>query len=486
MKYALVLAMSPFADDVLTEVTFAEAAANEFSIALTTQGFLPANRTLLVGSAATRTAILSRVRKLAKVLAAGDEVAVLVVGRSFHVGNESYLLCADTVADDLCPTSLKLGELYALLSRQEVRLSLYLDTGSITEIPDDAAEIEPGLSDTELAELAAGDERLLVMTASSADEDSHSAAATSSRVWLRHLCDAFGGKVVEGLPTVGPIHTSQLQKYLTTEIPRTLRKALSKPTKQTPKAYAHSPETRVVCELTPPALGSGETPPPATSGLSRLKSVSFRAETRDRIKSLAGYRKGQKLPNSIDDYSTRQVQRMVLDDIKKDVEETYAAIREHLGCKRKDLEAVSESDGIGFIRTPMFDYTIAVAIDPEDFSGVIWRREIRNIQDAQRLRSPEFQRLFGSIFDMLVFDFAKPVNVGELVDNLEDNPVAGTKISVAADASTCTITIDGFKGSIHIEPRGMRIQGRQSQSAGSLIDQFLDFQKRFGDFEESR
>lgn len=481
MKYAIVLAASPFADDTLAEVPLAEAAAREFSLALVAQGFSLANQTLLPGSAATRTTILSRVRKLAKILTAGDEVVVLAVTRGFHAGGESYLLCADSVADDLTATSLKLSEIYSLLARPEPRLTFYLDVGSIAEIPDDEAGIEPGLSDAELAELAAEDERLLILTAASAGEESHSITATGSRVWLRHICDAISGKVPESLPTVGPIFADKLQKYLTTEMPRTLRKALSKPTRQTPKLFTQAPGTWVVAELTPPTLGNGNATPPPTSGLSRLQSVCFRAETRDRIKNLAGYRKGQKLPDSINDYSTKQVQKMVSDDIKKDVEETYAAIREHLGCKRKDLEAVAESDGIGFIRTPIFDYTITVAIDPEDFSGVIWRREIRNIQDAQRLRSPEFQRLFGNIFDMLVFDFAKPVNVGELVDNLEDNPVAGTKIDVAADASDCTITIDGFKGSIHIQPKRMTISGRQSQSAGSLIDQFLDFQKRFAD-----
>ena len=150
-----------------------------------------------------------------------------------------------------------------------------------------------------------------------------------------------------------------------------------------------------------------------------------------------------------------------------------------MAFKRKDLEASTENDGSGFIRTPMFDYTIAARLDPADPSTVIWRREVSNLQDPEIVQGSAFGAVFGNTFDRLVFEFATPLDVAGLVDRIEDEAPAGVKVRLSSDESVCTITLVGFAGGITIDRETLQIEGRQSQTTATLIQQFFEFQRRF-------
>ena len=72
------------------------------------------------------------------------------------------------------------------------------------------------------------------------------------------------------------------------------------------------------------------------------------------------------------------------DDLRAQVEETYNALREHLGFKRRDLESTVGSDGLGFIRTPAFDFTVgsrllSIVASQIMSSGTPLRRKVRRM-----------------------------------------------------------------------------------------------------------
>src|SRR5205814_1710243 len=76
------------------------------------------------------------------------------------------------------------------------------------------------------------------------------------------------------------------------------------------------------------------------------------------------------------DWATRYVNRAAGPDIKADLDNTFDAVREQFGYKRKDLDVSAERDGVGFIRTPDFEYTVTVNVNPDEPSEVVWRREV--------------------------------------------------------------------------------------------------------------
>jgi hypothetical protein len=211
---------------------------------------------------------------------------------------------------------------------------------------------------------------------------------------------------------------------------------------------------------------------------SQLKRVAFRVETTGRVKDLRGFAKGHSVPDQASDFARRFVARLAADEIRTDLDDTYQALRDGFGFKRRELES-SLDEGVGVIRTPKFDYSVSAGLDPADPSQVVWRREIASLQDPATVRTPEFQRAFGTVFNSLVFEFATPLAVDEFVDRVEEDDRPGVKVRVASDSSSCEITLTGFIGAIRVTRSALTIEGRTSLSAASLLDQFFEFVQRF-------
>ncbi len=197
------------------------------------------------------------------------------------------------------------------------------------------------------------------------------------------------------------------------------------------------------------------------------------------MKDLPNVQKGQKLPTDASPYAQKWLSRVAENDLKQDVENLYNGVREELGFKRKELEAGTTEDGYGYIRTPNFDYSLAIQIDPDDVSMVIWRREVGHFTDASVLRSPGFRKVFGSHLDELTFDFLSPLDVEALVDQIEDRNPKGVKVRVAGDGSSCEITIAGFKGMLKVDRKRIIISAGAGANPESLLEQFFRFQNQF-------
>ena len=172
-------------------------------------------------------------------------------------------------------------------------------------------------------------------------------------------------------------------------------------------------------------------------------------------------------------------------DIKADLDQTFDAVRESFTYKRKDLDVSAERDGLGFLRTPDFEYTVTVEVNPDDPTEVLWRREIGRLGDPGFVRSEGFVNVFGGRFDRLVFEFAAPVDVAEFVDRIEDSPPEGVKVSVGSVADAAELRLAGFAGRVTVTRTAVTIEGRPGAGA-SLLDQFLTFLRTFRGFGEPK
>jgi hypothetical protein len=415
-------------------------------------GVSKTHQTVLIGATATRSAAESRLRKLRNSLLAADTVWFVFAGPAFAENGHSYLACSDTLEDDRAATALSIADVVRQLSANGATVRCILDV--------------PGPADNELCELFPTTGTSVAMTACETGEPSH--AAAGRRLWLQLVGDALAGDAVSG----GKLTSGSLHDWLTKELPRAIRKTISTPKKQTPGLFG-PPDA----ELATVSATAKKTTP--RLNLKQLRRIVFRGESRGKVKELAGFQKSFKLPESATPSAQKWTYRLAAENLRTEIEETYNALRERLGLKRKDLESTIGGEGIGFIRTPSFDYSVSVSLDPDDPTMVIWRREISQVSDADILRSDGFRQLFGGKLDTLQFDFEKPIDVEDLVDRIEENPPPGVKVRVASDGSSCDVTVHGFTGRVHVERSSLRVEG-PSSSPESLVEQFFAFQARFG------
>jgi hypothetical protein len=453
VSYAILIAVEE-ADD-LSPCPFAEVELRALAKHLESVGIPKAHQTLLLGSAATRSAIESRLRRLSKALLPDDVVWFIFAGPGFKENEGSFLACADTLADDRAATALALADVVRQLHSARANCRFLLDA--------------PGISNVELAGLFPASGTSAALTASDSDQASY--AAGGRRLWLQLVGDALAGQASEALDA-DVLTAGALRDWTAKELPRLVRKAISSPQTQSPVLFG-PPEAVLARIVAAPK-------PPAKLDLKKLKRIVFRGERRDRVKNLSAFQKNFKLPESASPSSQKWVYRLAADDLKAAVEATYNALREHLGFKRKDLETTVGTEGLGFIRAPTFDFSVSVSLDPDDPASVIWRREVSQISDPDVLASASFRTVFGGQLDTLQFEFEKIIDVDRLVDRIEDEPAAGVGVRVASDGSSCDVTVQGFAGRVHVERKCLRVEGPPGLSPTSLVEQFFAFQARFG------
>ena len=435
VHYAILIGVDE--SDGLPPCPFAADEVRLLAARLESVGFAKSHQIVLVGSLATRSAAESRLRRLGNTTLPDDTVWFVFAGPAFNENGRGFLACSDTLEDDRAATALGIADVVHLLRANGATLRFLFDA--------------PGLSDEELSALFPTTGSAVALTACEDNEPSHS--ASGRRLWLQLVGDALAGSA----PVAGNLLKADLlHDWALKELPRVIRKTISSPKTQTPGLFG--PPDAVLATV----KASAKKPSPQLN-LKQLRRIVFRGESRGKFKDLSGFQKSFKLPEAATPSAQKWTYRLAADDLKAEVEETYNALREHLGFKRKDLESTIGVEGIGFMRTPSFDFSVSVSLDPDDPSSVIWRREVSQVSDADLLRSQGFRDVFGGRLETLQFDFEKPIDVEELVDRIEDDLPAGVKVRVASDGSSCDVTVAGFAGKVHVERSSLRVAARRAR-----------------------
>jgi hypothetical protein len=480
-RAALLIAVETFFEAGAV-VPYAAGDCAELLRALPAAGYNPKKCFLVAGTRTTKAAIESHLKRLPKLIDKADSLLVLFVTRGFTHKDRGYLACADTIAPDLTETSISVADFSAAIQKTKCKeVTVLLDADPLTPPADAApAGVTPGLSETELNVWFSNSPMCAGLSACAESERSFESAQLKHGIWRLHLIEAFTGKTRSGVKKDGTLSAAALHAFLADTIPRTLRRAYETAQEQSPTLFAGANTENVVADLGK-LLGPGsDLLDPA-----RMKRVVFRAESPGRVKDLAGYRKTHTLPERANDWARKYVNRVAGPDIKADLDNTFDMVRETFGYKRKDLDVSAERDGLGFIRTPDFEYTVTVSVNPDEPEDVIWRREIGRLSGAEFVRSEGFQNVFGTMFNKLVFEFATPVDVADFVDRIEDSPPEGVKVSVASDSGAAVIALTGFGGRVSVTREAVTIEG-QTGNPASLLEQFLVFLRKFGGLGEPK
>lgn len=469
-RAALLVAVETFFE-AAPPLAYAASDAAEIQRALLAAGYHSEKCFLLAGTRTTKAAIESHLARLPKLIGKADSLLVLFIGRAFAQKGRGYLLCADSILPDLPGTSLPLADLFVAIHKTKCREAILLLDVDPLKIAGDL--VPTSLNEGELERLFEESPGTVGLLSSEPGERSFESAQLRHGIWRHHVIEVLTGKVRPAVNKERLLTAGALQAILDEAVPRTLRRTYETPQDQSPRLYGKSNSELVVADLSALLDTNSELLDPA-----RMKRVVFRAQSVGRVKELSGYRKSHALPDRANEWARKYVNRIAGPDIKSDLDAMFDTIREEFGYKRKDMDVSAERDGLGFIRTPEFEYTISLAINPENLSEINWRREVGRLPGPDFIRSASFKTVFGGIFDRLVFEFAEPVDVADFVDRVEDNPPEGVKVSVASDANAAEIALQGFSGKITVEPEEVIIQG-QTGNPGSLLEQFLIFLRKF-------
>ena len=201
-------------------------------------------------------------------------------------------------------------------------------------------------------------------------------------------------------------------------------------------------------------------------------------ESKTLIKELSGFRKHHRV-SAKEAPSLAWLAELALDDLNRDLEETFSKLRSGFGFKRKELTATDPIENIGEVSTPGFTYEVSVSPIEDQPQKTLWRRAISRITDADSVTGPEFEETFGKQFNILELILEEPIDVEDVIDEVEDCDDDSVKVDYEKSASWCRIDFRGRKESIHVESNMIRVSSGGEVAPSDLIEIFLSAHAQF-------
>jgi hypothetical protein len=288
-----------------------------------------------------------------------------------------------------------------------------------------------------------------VLVSDDGNHGSHVSGELQGGVWAAHVTAAFAGD--DAREPNGALTAGSLRAWLEAEIPRSLARAYANRRRQSPVILATSGE-EILAEPAAPRVAKEASP-------AGLAGVCFFSEHQVPVKLLGGFRKSLHTPPADTLASSREwVTRLAEPDLAKDLEDTVARLRRHLGYKRRDLRADGPAGGAASVLTPDFAYHVTVRQHEELPSQAVFRRALGEIRNLDVLGRPAFVKAFPGGFLSLHYPFDTPAAIASFIDRVEDSePAAVRGIDYPTDLAWCELELAGFAGRVRIEPAGMTV-----------------------------
>lgn len=481
MKLAVIIGVETYADANIARRSFAATDAAALGLALNELGYAEQDQLLLVDALATKSTIESKLRRLARGLEPDDQLLVYYAGHGFSAAGESYLTAHDSQHDDLTATSLRWESLLTQLRSADCQRIILLIDSDASGLKDFVGERD--LPRHELQNWSEGGEGRACFVASAADEISWPAPRLKHSAWSGALLAAVSGQAKGARTADGQITLASLRDYLPAEVARILQRAYGDAKTQTPACHASLADETSLFDLGELIARQKKSLGSEPGDIAR---VTLWREQTDSIRSLAGFKKTQAVPDAVNSYAKSLVQQLATGNIEQDIGEIRDLLRQHFAFKRRDLEAVTPGDGTGSILTPYFSYGMTVSINPANPGEVITRRQVTDIKDPDQLLSKAFENVFLKRFNAVEFRPPRPIQLADFIDELEAADDPRVKVDYDAETTWCKLRIKGVPGEIEVSSTNLAIVQAKTDSPRVLLEAFFKIQSLLADTLEVR
>jgi Caspase domain len=466
-KLALIIAVEGYADKRISVVDYAEADAKSFAEAIKLHGY--DSQTMLLNGDATHGRMQSNIRRNIERLRAEDEFIFYYAGHGFSNKGHNFVTSFDTDPDDLEATSVRLQWIFDLIEKTACkRIAIFLDAceSGITKLVKRRA-LYSTMSEGEIEAFFRKSEYRVCFSACKTTESSYPSKTLKHGIWTFHIVEALTGNAPEALETGQRLTAISLLNYLSTSVPRTLRKTYSTPEIQTPWLYGGQNRDFEIANLSSLLAEKHAAKP----GYDQLKSALLRERSNMQIKSLSGFRKWHHVPDNISDSTKSFVESIAQQEIEERADLIYNAIKKYLAYKRKDMTYEA-----GRILTPDFEYSVSCTQDDDDPEVAVLLEELVNIK-PQIIQNEDFNKVFKGAFSELVFEFTKKLNITKLIDNIEDSDRKDIELDYPKDLSWCELTFDGSPISLRLDGRELSVTSAGRNTPQELLQVFFESQK---------
>lgn len=455
-------------------VKYATKDATEFAEALKNIGVDENDIKPLFDKLATKTAIEKEIDTITKRALKNDRIIFYFSGHGAYENKGNYLLPVDCYNDDIAATSVSINQILGKLNGSLCEKNLlFLDCcHSGFEPGTDTKEIDKKFLADELIYNARDEEYTLGFASCKSNQTSITHPALKNGVWSHFLIKALNGDA-GGIYERGILFSDKLQTYLNKTTKEYVKMNTDDKKDQVPIIFGNVTDRFIIADLNP-IFEERER-------LKKVDAISFTnisllSVEEDNVKNLPGFQKGyHKVPNYIGSSPNSFIQDKGTAIIEKEISTLSEVLKEKLQYRRKEIRP-STDEGGGAIETPDFDYSITISQSENEPGIYIITRKLENFKNSEIVNDSEFNRIFSSHFDNLVFDLSNRINITELIDKIEaldeSSPI---KVKYnPSDLSKCKIEIKGLDYSINVTTESISITSSFQTTPLQLITAFKE------------
>ena len=485
ITYAIIISIENYNESTdFPKVDFATKDAEDFTKALLTLGYNEADFLILPNEKATKTAILSKVKKFVTKVTGNDRIIFYFAGHGFYEEGQNLIAPVDAITTDKKGTCIPLLDIVEFLrTSQSSKNILFLDcchSGFLTH--DKIREAITSFKSEELIYQYGGEEFCVGYASCKSDEESISHVKLQNGVWTHFLVKALSGNA-GSIYEEGLLFSDKLQSYLRKETTEFVKMNTTKKRDQTPVKFGSETDKFVIADLT--AIFEEREKERIKKELEEqaasfsFEDISFISEEGGSVKSLPGFIKGRhNVPSRVNSAANNFIKTIGHKIIQEEISEISQELQKHLKYPRAKLKATTD-DGSGSIETPDFDYSIDIFQSKEDPCTYVLSRKLEYIKNPEIINHPLFNRTFSGTFDNLRVAVHKKIDIAKFIDKIE--ALEKTELIDLdydpSDLSSCTLTISGNLQTILVTDNSICFQSFSKTSPAELVEAYKKTQQ---------
>lgn len=468
ITYLLVIGIENYHEGSFAKVSFAEKDATEFIGAFISLGYPKEDCILLINDRATKTTILNNVSKIVDKLNETDRIIFYFAGHGFSVNGKNMLAPVDASMDSLEDTCISISDLLKQIQQSlSKRIIFFLDSchsgfQKLENVRDSTSFFNNGNLDYEFKDI----EYCTGFASCMAKQKSYSDLKIQNGVWSHFLIKALKGEADEFVYENGYLMSDNLQSYLRQATQEYVSKNFRKD--QIPLEFGNKMDRFVIENLNPLFHAIEASKADTTLNLTSISIYTL--EEKGKIKNLGGFIKNyHALPKKVGEYEDRFIKSISKDIIDDEIRKITERIQLLMSYKRKEIK-IGQENGLGYIQTPDFYYSILVSQSKAFYDQYEVRRSLDQVHTDSIIYDTKFNEVFDNYFTSLSFEFSKKMNVERFIDMLEEN---NKKVKYdLANLTKCSVELEGLDTELIITENSLDINFTYPSTPIKLVEYY--------------
>ena len=187
------------------------------------------------------------------------------------------------------------------------------------------------------------------------------------------------------------------------------------------------------------------------------------------IRKLSGYQKHHHVPEVHNDAAQNFVRKAGHSEVKNAADSLYADIRKLFGYKRREFDYTCE-DGYACIKTPDFNLQVRIDQCSGDVKNYSLFTEIVAVHKDSILTDERFHGCFTHQCDQVIVELARPIQIEDKIDALEDLEELSDALTYRPDCSSFELRLPKLDLLIEVFESQITFQLLTIRNLSKLID----------------